>query len=282
MDEAQLKSLLLQNFHFALQISKIGAAAFLGFGLLAQALALIRPSSQRSQMPRFWRLCYLVGALSLASQITLLFIVPGSPLQMMVLLGIGLALIAMALVSESDKADMRALQFLACCAAWFLAVGGSYAVNWSVNPQKLELPGLTAFHVTTATLSSAMCIGALLSSVTYLASFQLLKRKKLGEKLPLPSLQSLDSLTERTLLLGLFFMTISLISGLGLVMDTATLVEVSTFKFVWAFGVWGYYALVIFGRAFWNWKAKKGALLSVWGAVFVLITLFGTLLGTRS
>jgi ABC-type uncharacterized transport system permease subunit len=264
----------------------------LGLGLLNDAFRLLMgsktsPDGKPSTPP--WRptakllnrMFYNLGLCSLSVQLALLFIMPGMPTKMMVLLGVSLTLLFMTLSSESEKSDFRALQFLAICLAWFLAVGGSYVVRLTISNQSVPLPGFTALHVATATLSSAMSVAALLSSMLYLISFQLLKQKKMVERLRLPSLQTLDNLTEKSLLVGLFFMTISLISGLGLVLDTATVLQVSAFKFVWAFGVWGYYALVIFGRAFWNWRGRKGALLSVWGALLVTMTLFGTLLGTR-
>jgi ABC-type uncharacterized transport system permease subunit len=280
MDEQKITTLFTESFNLALRTSKISAASFLGLAVLLQAFSLTRQNTS-DHSNNFIRFVCTLAAMSLASQLTLLAVLPGPPTKIFVLLAVGLSLLLFTLVFQVQKNELRTAYFLSTCGSWFLVVVGSYLVPLTVDVRKIQMPMLTAFHVATSIVSSALFIGALLSSAIYLLSFQLLKKKKLNENLPIPSLQSLDKFTEKTLLLGLICMTVSLISGLGLIFENSDKLDVSAFKFVWAFGVWGFYALVIFGRAHWSWQGRKGALLSVWGAFFMMITLFGTLWGAR-
>jgi ABC-type uncharacterized transport system permease subunit len=47
-------------------------------------------------------------------------------------------------------------------------------------------------------------------------------------------------------------------------------------KILWAFLVWGWYVMTLFGRNLWGWRGKKGAQFTIFGMVLLLLGLFGT------
>jgi ABC-type uncharacterized transport system permease subunit len=91
------------------------------------------------------------------------------------------------------------------------------------------------------------------------------------------SLSGLEKLVERSSLIGLSFITFSLLSGLALIFVGKIAVQVGFVKILWAFLVWGWYVMTIFGRSLWGWRGRKGAKLAIFGMILLLLGLFGTI-----
>jgi ABC-type uncharacterized transport system permease subunit len=278
---SQLSLILFDNMHQFRNVAKLLVGGGFGLAVVLQAWGLAKTESSWHRFAQFF---FQIGVFSLCALLTLLLIVPGMSTKALVLLGTAFMIVFFLMLwAQEDR--FRALVFLGTCLTFVLSVGGSYAVphNIAANISVVTSShaALTWVHVSTATFSSALSTVALASSALYLISSKSIKDRKWQGFSKMPSLQSLDLFTEKTLFVGLLFMTISLISGLGMVLPTYTTQSASPAKVVWAFGVWGYYAVVLFGRSQWNWRGKKGALLSVWGALLISVTLFGTLLGTN-
>ncbi len=286
---------VISNIIDAERYVRIALAAAFGLAFLGNALLLTRgvepsPLGNRSGAssegdqgtPRLRlasRLAFQLGTACAVASATLALVNPLTSVSNLVYLGVALVIALATLATDRAARGVPALAFLSSGLIWLLAVGAAYFAPTHGTDDK-PLGALAWVHIVTATLASGLFVAAFLASLLYLVGYKWLKARKFESRPALPSLEFLDNLVERTSLVGLFLITTSLVSGLGLLFTGVTLESVGTAKILWAFAVWILYSVSLFGRGFWGWRGRRGALLSVCGTLLIAGSLFGTLLRT--
>jgi ABC-type uncharacterized transport system permease subunit len=184
---------------------------------------------------------------------------------------VGLSFVSLAL----NRNAVPALDFMSNSLCWLLVVGYPLLNPTDSSPTPSETAGaLVSFHILTAVAGEALCLLSFSSSLLYIWAHRQLKNRVLVNLPKLPSLEALDKLVERSTLLGLLLLTISLISGLILMYQGFQTVSS---KILWAFTVWIWYVFTLFSRGYWDWSGLKSARMSFCGATLLIATLFGTI-----
>lgn len=141
----------------------------------------------------------------------------------------------------------------------------SWPSLWLTVHTTLSLLGIVAFAL-------AFAVGLM-----YLIEERFLKSKRFNALYhKLPSLELLDQLNQRLILLGFPLLTLGIVSG-------ALSADISWWRSIWswdpqqifALGTWLFYLLVLHGRINIGWRAKKGAYLAIIGFVGVISTFIG-------
>lgn len=270
---------LMRNLQMAQDTVRVGMAVTFGVSFFLNGLVLQWRLAENPRSEKALRIArlffYLATALTIAHA-TLAIVSPTEPLPQLVYGGIALVLALITLALDRGAQGLPALSFLSGAFIWLLTViTPTFFSQQTREPRAVNW--LTGLHVFTAVASQGVFLVAFCGSLLYLWDYRRLKSKVLERKPFLPSLDSLDRLVERTSIVGLFLITTSLISGLALVFGGDSVATVGYTKFTWSFFVWGWYVLSIFGRGFWGWRGRKGAKLSLWGAAFMCLALFGTI-----
>jgi cytochrome c-type biogenesis protein CcsB len=135
---------------------------------------------------------------------------------------------------------------------------------WVTVHTTLSLLGIVAFAL------------AFVAGLMYLIEERLLKSKRLnGLYHKLPSLEILDQLNQRSILLGFPLLTLGILTG--------ALSAEHAWGSYWAWdpkqvvtlSTWLFYLVVLHGRITIGWRAKKGAYLAVIGFIGVIFTFVG-------
>ncbi len=278
MENQTLALETVRNILAAEQSLRIGQAVAFGLSFFLFGIVLqdrTKTDARTDQALRFARLSFLFGTFMAVAGGTLAFISPSPSTPQIVLLGINLALAFVTLFLDRGPQGMPALSFLTGALIWLLTVAQPFVFPHADSGLQ-SFWGLTGIHIVTAIGGEALCMISFCASLLYLWDYKRLKSKHLARRPFIPSLDTLDTLVERTTVIGLFLISTSLVTGVGLVLWGEGQ-SVSTLKVLWAFAVWGWYVLSIFGRGFWGWRGRKGAQLSLWGTALMIATLFGTL-----
>lgn len=136
---------------------------------------------------------------------------------------------------------------------------------------------LLYLHISTAIIGELIFVVAFATSCLYLKTYKKLKQKTIDYNSHPTSLSTLEKFIVRSSIIGLIFITTSLISGLLFLFIDKDYSRISFAKILWAFCVWGWYLLAIFGRHLWGWRGKKGAQLILFGMILLVFGLFGAL-----
>jgi ABC-type uncharacterized transport system permease subunit len=127
-----------------------------------------------------------------------------------------------------------------------------------------------SMHASIALLSYGALGLAGITGVMYLMQERLLKQRRLrGLFERLPSIQQLDVINFRLLLVGLAFLTLGIVFGF---VAGAELVLKDVPKTIWSFGVWAVYAVLLWASWTYRMRGRKIALGSVASFAFVLAT----------
>lgn len=131
---------------------------------------------------------------------------------------------------------------------------------WIVLHVSLTILGFVAFTI------------AFVAGILYLIQERLLKSKQLDKvHAQLPSLESLDSLNSRSILLGFPLLTLGMITGAVLsenIWDSYWGLEpVQTLTLT----AWLFYLVMLHGRLTVGWRAKRAAYLAVFGFITVVL-----------
>lgn len=134
-------------------------------------------------------------------------------------------------------------------------------------------------HVTLSMLGTIGFGVAFVAGVMYVLQERLLKSKQFNVLyFKLPPLDFLDSLNQRSILLGFPLLTLGILTGAV----SAQLTKGSYLSWnpeqVWAMVTWVFYLAVILGRVTVGWRAKKAAYLTIVGFAGVILTFVGILL----
>lgn len=138
--------------------------------------------------------------------------------------------------------------------------GGGMRMAWIYSHTAMALLGAVAFAL------------AFFAGVMYLIQERLLKSKRLNDLYAkLPSLDTLDDLNRRAVMLGFGLLTLGIIIGAWGAGGFASL----DLRKVLAFVIWGFYLLVLHGRITMGWRAKRAAYLAIIGFIGVVISFVG-------
>jgi ABC-type uncharacterized transport system permease subunit len=280
METDSQRALLVLDFIAHLEsVLRICLVIFFGCAMLLDALSIYwrdRESAWTTGIMRTARSFFLTAIFLCAAHLTLLIVSPSGTVLSIVLSGLASVMAIAALIVERDKQDLRPLKFLMGAMIWALTVASPF-LNGSSSAQLHSLPGLSLLHIATAFSGEALCIVAFSSSLLYLWDYSRLKSRLLERRPFMPSLETLDKIVGRTSMIGFLLITISLATGVMLVMDPKMRIHATNLKIIWAFAVWAWYLLALVGRSSWGWTGRRGAHLSIWGTALLGLTLFGTI-----
>lgn len=278
MYDASLGQALLENLERTEQVARVGMAICFGLSLFTNGLALQwrnEDGTKAARSVRAARACYLVGTGFTVAFCTAAFVSPSPQVANLVVVGVAMVLAIITLALDRGAQGAPALSFLSGAVIWLLTVVTPFLTNTATGNVR-PFTWLSGLHITTAIAGEALCVLAFCASLLYLWDYRRLKTKVLEKKPVFPSLDTLDKWVGGASSVGLLLISTSLVSGIALVLSGSSLEAVGPTKIVWAFAVWGWYVLAIFGRGFLGWRGRRGAQLSLWGIVLILCTLFGT------
>ncbi|APJ04035.1 cytochrome c biogenesis protein CcsA [Silvanigrella aquatica] len=270
---------LIQNIFMLEAVSRIAMSTLYGFAVLSFGYTLSLRAREKKHFEMFHNLARILFGFATIFTIiygTLEFILPLNSITTQVYTVICLVLALAVIVIDRGKEGLPSFSFL-MGALIFLMV----TITPFVDPKPLyratSVDWLVYFHIGTAALGEAIFVASFCASLLYLRDYQNLKKRKWDKNSSHTSLSTLEKLIERSSLIGLTFITCSLLSGLALIFIGTFAVQVGFIKILWAFLVWGWYVMTIFGRSFWGWRGRKGAKLAIFGMILLLLGLFGTI-----
>ncbi len=150
----------------------------------------------------------------------------------------------------------------------------------TAQSSKILKNSLITFHIATIFVAYSFFTIAFSLSVIYLLQERILKKKALKTAIgkdfnTFPSLESLDRLSHRCIMIGFPLMTAGLISGFG----SASLFWKSAWsgdpKEIFSLITWTIYAILFHERLAVGWRGKKASWLAILGFIGVLITFIG-------
>ena len=134
-------------------------------------------------------------------------------------------------------------------------------------------------HVILSMLGAVGFAVAFVAGLMYVMQDRLLKSKQFNVLYAkLPPLDSLDSLNQRSILLGFPFLTLGILTGaLSAQLTLGTYLSWNPEQIL-ALVTWIFYFAVLLGRVTVGWRAKKAAYLTIVGFAGVILTFVGVLL----
>jgi len=158
------------------------------------------------------------------------------------------------------------LVLLICLAALMLPVD-------VVQPQPAMRSAWVEFHAAIAILASGAFALAFVTGAMYLHQERQLKRRQLSSSfLLLPSIEQLDLIHYRLLIMGFAMLTVGMIGGL---VSYHIVGHWTTPKIIWAVSVWILYGALVLARGLWTLRGRKVALASMMSFVFMLAGFWG-------
>ncbi len=270
---------LMSNIFLLETISRIAMSVLFGLALLGFGYTLSLKAREKKHYEKFHyfaRICFILAAVFTVIYSTLEFILPINSSTTQVYTSICFVLSIAVIIVDRGKEGLPSFSFLVGALIFLMAT-----ISPFLDPKPLykadSIDWLVYFHIGTAALGEAIFVAAFCASLLYLREYRKLKQRKIDKTPSSTSLSGLEKLMERSSLLGLTFITVSLFSGLALIFIGREAVQVGLVKILWAFFVWGWYVMTIFGRSRWGWRGRKGAKLAVFGMVFLMLGLFGTI-----
>lgn len=270
---------MIHNIFVLELISRIAMSTLFGFAVLCFGYTLT-PNIQKKQriefIQVFARILFMLGSAFTIVYGTLEFILPLNSIATQVHTVICLVLAATVLFIDPNKEGAPAFSFLSGALIFLLVTLTPF-----LDPKPLyrahSVDWLMYFHIGTGALGEAIFAVVFCTSLLYLWNYRKLKQRKLASSGSLTSLSSIEKLVEKSSLFGLTFITLSLLSGIALIFIGKFTAQVGFIKILWAFLVWGWYVMTIFGRSLWGWRGKKGAKLAIFGMILLMLGLFGTI-----
>ncbi|NKB81610.1 MAG: c-type cytochrome biogenesis protein CcsB [Nitrospirales bacterium] len=134
-------------------------------------------------------------------------------------------------------------------------------------------------HVTLSMLGTVGFAVAFVAGIMYLMQERLLKSKQFNVlTFKLPPLDFLDTLNQRSILLGFPFLTLGILTGALSAQLTAGSYLSWNPEQTWAVVTWFFYLIVLLGRLTVGWRAKKAAYLTIVGFAGVVLIFLGVVL----
>ena len=134
-------------------------------------------------------------------------------------------------------------------------------------------------HVVLSMLGTVGFAVAFVAGIMYVMQDRLLKSKQFNVLyFKLPPLDFLDSLNQRSILLGFPFLTLGILTGaLSAQLTLGSYLSWNPEQ-IWALVTWIFYFAVLLGRVTVGWRAKKAAYLTIVGFAGVILTFLGVIL----
>ena len=277
MIEAPLQERLLHNIFFLELLVRVGMSLFFGLSVFGFACVL-HAQEKHPKLSLFIlnlsRTLFLFGTISIIIYGILEYILPISSVTAE-FYTISSFIFAIGILCFNPKhREFPALSFIISCLIFLLMTLTSFLEpkilfpaeksNWFIN-----------FHIALSLLGEAIFVVSLCASLLFIINHRKLKRKIIAPNKKSTSLSYLEKIVVRSSFIGLAFITLSLITGIILVFVGKGTPQVGLLKIFWAFFVWSWYTVTIFGRSFWGWKGRKGAWLIIMGSALLLLGLFG-------
>ena len=127
------------------------------------------------------------------------------------------------------------------------------------------------FHIILSVLGETIYLISFCASILFLLNHNKLKKKIISLNSLQTSLSTLEKVVVQTSFCGLGLLTLALISGIILVFVNKDASQISLLKILWATFIWAWYAMTLYGRIFWGWKGRKGALLVILGSSVLMV-----------
>lgn len=129
------------------------------------------------------------------------------------------------------------------------------------------------FHAAVAILAYGAFALAFAAGAMYLLQERQLKTRQLGPAfLLLPSIEQLDMINLRLIVLGFAMLTVGMIGGF---VSYKIVGHWTTPKIIWALGAWLVYAMLLTARLAWSVRGRKVAVFTMISFAFVLVTFWG-------
>jgi ABC-type uncharacterized transport system permease subunit len=129
------------------------------------------------------------------------------------------------------------------------------------------------FHAAIAIVAFGAFALAFVAGAMYLLQERQLKSRKLSSSfLLLPSIEQLDVINFRLIVLGFAMLTVGMVGGM---ISYRIVGHWTVPKMVWAWVVWLIYAGMLAARQFWSVRGRKAVLASMLAFVFLLVTFWG-------
>jgi len=134
---------------------------------------------------------------------------------------------------------------------------------------------LLPVHVMLAVLGNTLFSLAFAVSLAYLVQERRVKAKRLGGRLRLPPLETLDQLNYRFLTWGLSLFTLAIVSGIVWAHFVWGRFWSGEPRLVWAMVTWSVYAIVFQGRVTVGLRGRRAAALTIVGFATLVCSLLG-------
>jgi HemX protein len=129
------------------------------------------------------------------------------------------------------------------------------------------------FHAAIAIVACGAFALAFVTSAMYLLQERQLKSRQLTSSfLLLPSIEQLDVIHFRLLIMGFAMLTLGMLGGM---VSYRIVGHWTTPKIVWAAGVWLLYGSLVFARGIWSVRGRKVALMSMVSFAVLLVGFWG-------
>lgn len=180
---------------------------------------------------------------------------------------VGACLLAAALITESRPLGLVLAPFIALLLIAVLALG------IAPSGEEIEFRGVWfAAHVVLAFIGYTGLAVAFASSLLYLLQFRELKHKRFGKIFRFfPSLEMLDRVAHRALLVGFSALTLALVLGWAWTVQFKHSLEMSDPKVIWATFTWVAFAVALASRSGGAGAERRAARMNI--AAFAVIIL---------
>jgi ABC-type transport system involved in cytochrome c biogenesis permease subunit len=181
-------------------------------------------------------------------------------------------LLAVAYLYTEVTTDERAMGVFILPLILALQAIPAFKASGGVPSSVLRGP-LFGIHVSSLLFAYASFALACVIGITYVLLFKEIKTKHLGVFYArLPSLQVLDQMNQRAIVVGWVFLTIGLVAGVLFASETQTLaLSLEDPKIVVALICWAVYSFELFAARRIGWAGRRTAYLSALGFAIVLL-----------
>jgi cytochrome c-type biogenesis protein CcsB len=192
---------------------------------------------------------------------------------------LGLVLVVAFLVAQR-RAPVLALSAVVVPIAFGVTLAAT-ALKGGVRPLPPVLHSMwLPVHVGLAILGDALLALAGSASVLYLVQDRRLKARRIGGAQPhLPSLETLDRLSHRSVVWGLVLLTLAIVTGIvwaheawGEPPNQPWLLDP---KLLFTVGAWAFYVVLLQGRMSAGWHGRFAAQLTITGFAVIVLSLVG-------
>jgi len=152
-------------------------------------------------------------------------------------------------------------------------ISSSFTVNMETMPKILK-SNVLFFHTSSAILAYTAFFMATVYSTLFVTLFQNLKKSKFGLFFNrLPSLEALDNMANRSMVIGVFFMALAIILGsfwkkiqLGLFFDWDP-------KIITAYFIFTIYIMILLGKKVFHWSRVQLSYFAIVGFLLIIFSM---------